>query len=495
MRRSPHLIATTLILTITLAVANTVAAQSPPPVSPRVVGGSITTQGQFPWAAAVIYRGASRTQGFHCGATVLSRSWLLTAAHCVVVASTLEPLDPNTFDVLTGTNSLLENSGGQRLPVAAVYRHPGYTGEANDFDFALLRLTHPTNAPAITVIGLSPSEQALDNAGVTATAIGWGITAEQAQSVEPVARFVGVPIQPDETCASAYPQSPDPDALEGYEFRAESMFCAGPLSGGMDTCQGDSGGPIVVPVGNSVRLAGVVSWGLGCARPSKPGVYGRLTSASSWIGLERRFGPFNPTGTAFIRRQYADFLNRNPSGSESIGWTIALRNSAPSTLITQLAANRAWQDNAGAITRLYQSGLGRNPSTSSLRISVGLRWHTSLANIAPYFSASYANLSDDAYVARLYSTALGQASTPTQRARWVNLLTHGTTRGDVLVFFTESTGSKTRTATDVRVISTWFGLLREAPTPGEISASQAKSQVALVDYLRTSYPYASRFTG
>lgn len=58
------------------------------------------------------------------------------------------------------------------------------------------------------------------------------------------------------------------------------MFCAGVAAGGKDSCQGDSGGPIV----NSAKtLVGVVSWGAGCARPGKPGVYASVGALSSFV--------------------------------------------------------------------------------------------------------------------------------------------------------------------------------------------------------------------
>jgi trypsin len=101
---------------------------------------------------------------------------------------------------------------------------------------------------------------------------GWGTTSEGSQSISKILMKVGVPMVSQETCAAAYP-----DAING------SMICAGYPNGGKDSCQGDSGGPLVTGNGSNMTLAGVVSWGEGCARPNKYGVYSKVNAALTWI--------------------------------------------------------------------------------------------------------------------------------------------------------------------------------------------------------------------
>jgi secreted trypsin-like serine protease len=99
--------------------------------------------------------------------------------------------------------------------------------------------------------------------------LGWGRTGEQS----PTSRYLlgaTVPFVADGTCEKAY-----------AEFAASDMVCAGFAEGGVDTCQGDSGGPLVA----GGKLVGVTSWGEGCARKGKPGVYVRVVAYQAALAV------------------------------------------------------------------------------------------------------------------------------------------------------------------------------------------------------------------
>ena len=75
-----------------------------------------------------------------------------------------------------------------------------------------------------------------------------------------------------------------------YAAMSQTAFCAGYLSGEVDSCQGDSGGSFACPFYDHFYLAGVISWGDGCAQKNQPGIYTMTLPYLAWIqnitGLE-----------------------------------------------------------------------------------------------------------------------------------------------------------------------------------------------------------------
>ena len=103
------------------------------------------------------------------------------------------------------------------------------------------------------------------------TVAGWGAAVEGGGQQRYLLKAT-VPFVDDATCNSAYDE-----LVPGEEI------CAGRMAqGGVDTCQGDSGGPLLV----GGVLAGITSWGNGCAAAGHPGVYARLTTFSSQVAAQ-----------------------------------------------------------------------------------------------------------------------------------------------------------------------------------------------------------------
>lgn len=104
-------------------------------------------------------------------------------------------------------------------------------------------------------------------------AIGWGLTERRKQSR--VLLSTDVQIFSHEACNKS-------DSYSG-RVDIDAEFCAGQEAGRNDVCGGDSGGPLVCYVNDVYIQYGVVSWGIGCGRANKPGVYSKVASVVSWI--------------------------------------------------------------------------------------------------------------------------------------------------------------------------------------------------------------------
>ncbi|XP_074740397.1 ovochymase-2 isoform X3 [Strix uralensis] len=214
----------------------------------RIVGGNQVKQGSHPWQVSL-----KRRQKHFCGGTIVSAQWVVTAAHCILDRSLLQYLS-----VTAGEHDLrIRENGEQTLPVKYVIKHPDFDPRRPmNYDIALLKLDG-----AFNFNGLLPQ----------------------------VLHEVNLPILNSKECSRALSTLKKP-------IHGDTIMCAGFPDGGKDACQGDSGGPLLCRRKHGAwTLAGVISWGMGCARGwisnekkkhynrGSPGIFTDLSAVLSWI--------------------------------------------------------------------------------------------------------------------------------------------------------------------------------------------------------------------
>ncbi|XP_049531727.1 trypsin 3A1 isoform X2 [Anopheles darlingi] len=247
----------------------------------RIVGGLDTSRGQITYIASLTKRG-----GHFCGASIVNERWLLTAGHCIC-SGTNKVLRPNQIRAVLGLYRISEFSGNRIDPVAdpayevgirTIVPHPGYNCGKTSNDIALLEVTERIYfTPTVRPICLSSGSDASARVdGLTATVAGWGWQQENrnlGDKADTLQRAL-VDVFRNEECESMY--------RRGNRSRtiARTQLCAGKSVGGVDACWADSGGPLVTS--NNV-LIGIVSTGIGCARPGFPGIYTRVSEYAGWI--------------------------------------------------------------------------------------------------------------------------------------------------------------------------------------------------------------------
>jgi transmembrane serine protease 11D len=237
------------------------------PPRTRIVNGHLTLIGNNPWQVALIRSAVPEpTRSQFCGGSIIRNNWILTAGHCV--RNTIVREDPTRVEIIAGSSQYA--IGGERLKVAAVHTHPRYNQTTMDNDFALLRLQTPMTKGQIVAIADGRTEL---RDGTNMCVSGWGATSEGGPGA---IDLLGAEIPIVSTAVCNLPESYKGEILP-------SMFCAGKKEGGVDSCQGDSGGPASATIDGRTTLIGVVSWGEGCARRLKYGVYSRISTAAEWI--------------------------------------------------------------------------------------------------------------------------------------------------------------------------------------------------------------------
>lgn len=236
-------------------------AAAPATGSPHIIGGAPAVPGEYPFMVSLqgLALGDSDFDRHVCGGTVISPSWILTAAHCVQGNS------PARLAVLAGSTTLATAPSPRASNIRAIHVHPAFnSGNTLEHDLALIHLSAPLADVQPVALRLRPDASYL-KPGRDFTVIGWGDTGIDDDVIYPTElQAVRTPFVPFTQCQQAY----------AGELARGKVICAG--REGIDSCQGDSGGPLLLRLREGWTQFGIVSWGEGCALAGYPGVYARI---------------------------------------------------------------------------------------------------------------------------------------------------------------------------------------------------------------------------
>ncbi|NXC31491.1 ACRO protein, partial [Campylorhamphus procurvoides] len=237
----------------------------------RVVGGTNAQTGAWPWLVS-IQNPVTPGTGHLCGGSLISIRWVLTAAHCFTDARNI-----HSWRLVIGATRLTDPGPGAEVRhIKRVLIHEEYNPADQSNDIALLELDRPAHCNRHVQLGCLPNASMNVPEMNVCYVAGWGDTTEGAQQTSDVLQEAQVYLIDVSVCNSSNWYAGDVHTHN---------LCAGYPEGGIDTCQGDSGGPLMCKDDDADNfwIVGVTSWGKGCARAKRPGIYTSTQNFYNWI--------------------------------------------------------------------------------------------------------------------------------------------------------------------------------------------------------------------
>ncbi|XP_009899932.2 tissue-type plasminogen activator isoform X2 [Dryobates pubescens] len=241
----------------------------------RIKGGSRADIAAHPWQAAIFvqYRRAPG-EHFLCGGILISSCWVLSAAHCFE-----EGFSKSQLKIVLGrTSRATPEENEQKFQVKNYIVHQQFDSENFNNDIALLQLNSNTEDCAVETdtvrAACLPTPQLQLPDWTECEISGYGRDEEFSPFYSEQLKEGHVRLFPASRCTAQH--------LDNRTV-TDNMLCAGDTRNLDDACKGDSGGPLVCMREERMFLIGIISWGIGCGRKDKPGVYTNVSRYLDWI--------------------------------------------------------------------------------------------------------------------------------------------------------------------------------------------------------------------